>query len=201
MDSGWKSIGLTAVTLAALLAGCASDKPHEYGQDRPPADQVDPRDRGLQSMDVIAASDKMAMELLSSPALNASRNQWTVVIDRVEDSTSDRNFSGRNYDIFLERLRTRLFQLGHGRIQLIENKARFHDLQNKELEGPPRDEFGQGSGDHAVAAGVQPDYVLYGKAMDLPNRATNYYQLQFDMTSFRTREMVWTGMYEVRTAR
>ncbi len=200
MFSGWKSLALAGVT-AALLAGCASDKPADYGRDRPPVDQIDPRDRGLQSMDVVAASDKMAMDLLSQRALNESRNQWTIVVDRVEDSTSDRNFSGRNYDIFLERLRTRLFQLGHGRVQLIENKARFHDLRNKELEGGGRDEFGQGSGDHLGPAGVQPDYVLYGKAMDMPNRATNYYQIQFDLTNFRTREMVWNGMYEVRAAR
>lgn len=200
MFSGWKLTALGGLG-AALLAGCASDKPAGYGSDRPPVDQVDPRDRGLQSMDVLAASDKMAMELLSSPALNESRTQWTVVVDRVEDSTTDRNFSGTNYDIFLERLRTKIFQLGHGRIQLIENKARFHNLRNKELENGGADQFGQGGGDNIGPAGIQPDYVLYGKALDMPNRATNYYQIQFDMTNFKTREIVWNGMYEVRAAR
>ncbi len=200
MFSGWKLMALAGLG-AGLLAGCASDKPAGYGSDRPPVDQVDPRDRGLQSMDVVAASDKMAMELLSSPALNQSRTQWTVVIDRVEDSTTDRNFSGTNYDIFLERLRTKIFQLGHGRIQLIENKARFHDLRNKELENGSGDQFGQAGSQDIGPAGIQPDYVLYGKALDMPNRATNYYQIQFDMTNFKTREIVWNGMYEVRAAR
>jgi hypothetical protein len=35
----------------------------------------------------------------------------------------------------------------------------------------------------------------------MPNRATNYYLLQFDLTNFNTREQVWSNQYEVQTAR
>jgi hypothetical protein len=199
MSSGWRYTAVLALMALPLAAGCASERP-DYSQDRPPADQVDPRDRGLQGYDVIAASDKMANDLLSQKELNESRTQWTIVVDKVEDSTTDNVFR-HNYDIFIERLRTKLFQLGKGRVRLIENKARFHNLQDKELEAP-RDDFGQGNGDRpAQPTAVQPDYVLYGKAIDMPNRATNYYLLQFDLTNFATREQVWTGQYEVRTAR
>lgn len=194
----------TAVMAAGMMlgvAGCASDTPHEYGQDRPPVDQVDPRDRGLQSYDVVAASDKMAASLLSDPKLNASTTQWTMVVDHFEDDTTDKTFN-HDYDIFIERLRSKLFQQSNGRVQLIENKARFHDLRNRELEGGQPDEFGQGSGDQAAPArAIQPDYVLYGKALDLPNRATNYYQLEFVVTNFKTRAQVWGDMYEVRAKR
>jgi PBP1b-binding outer membrane lipoprotein LpoB len=201
MFSGWKYGVAAALFALPVVVGCASDKPSEYGSDRPPADQVDPRDTGLQGFDVMAASDKMANDLLSQPELNASRTQWTIVVDKVEDDTTD-NLFRHNYDIFIERLRTRLFQLGKGRVRLIENKARYHDLQNKELDNNERDDFGQGPGDHPVPpAVVQPDYVLYGKAIDMPNRATTYYLLQFDLTNFNTREQVWSGEYEVRTAR
>jgi hypothetical protein len=201
MFSGWKCLAAAALVWVPVLAGCASDKPADYGSDRPPADQVDPRDTGLQGYDVMAASDKMAADLLSQPELNASRTQWTIVVSNVEDDTTDNVFR-HNYDIFIERLRTRLFQLGKGRVRLIENKDRFHNLQNKELEGGQRDEFGQGAGNQAPQpAGIQPDYVLYGKAIDMPNRATTYYLLQFDLTNFSTREQVWSGQYEVRTAR
>jgi hypothetical protein len=58
--------GRTTVLTLALLAplagamiGC-SDKPHEYGKERPPVDEIDGRDTGLQSKDVVNASDKMA---------------------------------------------------------------------------------------------------------------------------------------------
>ena len=50
-----------ALALGTLFAvGCESDKPHDYGTDRPPPDAVTPGDTGLQSKDVIAASDLMA---------------------------------------------------------------------------------------------------------------------------------------------
>jgi PBP1b-binding outer membrane lipoprotein LpoB len=190
-----------ALASISILAGCASDQPAGYGADRPPADQVDPGSTGLQGYDVMAASDKMAADLLSQSELNASRTQWTIVVSNVEDNTTDNVFR-HNYDIFIERLRTRLFQLGKGRVRLIENKDRFHALQSKELEGGSGDDFGQGGGNQtAQPAGIQPDYVLYGKAIDMPNRATNYYLLQFDLTNFNTREQVWSGQYEVQTAR
>jgi hypothetical protein len=89
----------------ALLLACAScwsDRPHEYGKDRPPVDQIDSRDKGLQSKEVVAATDKLAMDLLSLPELNQSAQQWTMVVTNVENHTSDPRF---NYDIFIERLR------------------------------------------------------------------------------------------------
>src|SRR5205085_1652744 len=110
-----------------------------------PVDQLDPRDRGLQSKDVVAASDKMAADLLADPNLNASRTQWTIVVDRVENNTSDPR---ANLDIFIRRLRTALFQQGRGRVQLIENRAKLRELQSRELEpgSSERDDYGQGSG-------------------------------------------------------
>src|SRR5579862_8708178 len=124
MFSAAKWLVPAGMLLAAAAAGCASDRPHEYGLDRPPADQVDPRDSGLQSADVVAASDRMAASLLSDPKLNASRTQWTLVVDHVEDLTTDKSW-GHDYDIFIERLRTKLFQQSQGRVQLVENRARF----------------------------------------------------------------------------
>src|SRR5437016_868079 len=98
---------LAAAGLLLASMGCSHDRPHGYGEQRPPVDQIDPRDRGIQSMDVIAASDKMASSLLSLPELNASKVQWTVVVDRVVDNTRDRSFQ-TDYQIFLERLRVNL---------------------------------------------------------------------------------------------
>lgn len=198
MLRGCKSLMIAG--LLASLAGCSHDKPHEYGRARPPADEIDPRDRGLQSMDVIAASDKMAASLLARPELNASKVQWTIVIDRVQDLTTDKTF-GHDYQIFLERLRVNLSKQGHGRVQLIENRNQFYDLRNRELE-TGRDDFGQGAGGQPPAPqSIQPDFSLYLKAMDLPNRATNYYMLEFALTDLHTRQQVWIDDYEIRAAR
>jgi hypothetical protein len=183
-------IGL--VSLVAAGAGCAHDKPHEYGQQRPPVDELDKRDRGLQSKDVVQASDQMAMDLLADPNLNASKSRWTIVVDRVENKTVS---ARQDMDIFLERLKTNLARHGRGRVQLIENRDKLRELQSKELEVDGA--YGGAPG----PKGIQPDYSLYAKIMELPNRGTSYYLMEFTLTDLHTRELAWTNSYEVRVER
>jgi Peptidoglycan-synthase activator LpoB len=191
-----------AGVLACSAAAC-EDKPHEYGQERPPVDQIHSGGEGLQSKDLLAATDQMAMELLALPALNQSDTKWTIVSETMEDHT----MSGRsreNYDIFINRLKTQLYQQGNGRIALIENRDRFHDLQNRELEGAGgSDEYGQGSGEVAAPGGVgiQPQYALYGDMEELANRGVSTYRAEFKLTNFKTREIVWNGEYIVNVKR
>jgi hypothetical protein len=182
----------------AGLAGCSSDRPHEVGRERPAVGDLDRRDRGqLQSRDLLEASDLMTQSLVSLPELNESRSQWTIVTSNVENETTRR----QNYDIFIDRLRTNLSKQARGRIRLIENKQRFHDLQSKELETGNNDQFGQGSGASGLPAGIQPDFVLYGKMQELPNRGTSTYRMEFNLTNFHTREQVWSDEYIVKVAR
>jgi hypothetical protein len=186
----------------ALLGGCASDRPHEYGDQRPPVDSIDDRDRGLQSKDVVASSDQMAQDLLASLDLNHSQNRWTMVVDHVDNETNNHRF---NLDIFLERLRVNLAKYGHDRVALIENKAKYHGLQSNELEGEREgDQYQQGDSqgvNKPVYRGTQPDYSLYAKIMEMPNRGTDYFYCEFTVTDLRTREQVWTNAYEVRVER
>src|SRR3954463_74662 len=157
---------LFAAVVSLGMAGCEHhDKPHGYGNARKPIDEIEDRGRGLQSKDVVQASDKMAMDLLADPNLNASQSQWTIVVDHVDNQTSDPH---ANLDIFLQRLRTQLFQQGRGRIQLIENRAKLRELQSRELEpgtGEREDTYGQGAGNTSHRApgpaGIQPDFSLY----------------------------------------
>jgi hypothetical protein len=186
-----------ALLAAALLAGCGPS----YESQRPPVDQLDRRDRGLQSKDVIQASDALAMDLLSLPQLNASREQWTIVVDRVDDKTRDNMFMG-DYNIFLQRLQTNLSKQGRGRIALIDKRQRFYDVRGRELEGEREDDFGQGTrGPRRAPDAIDPDYALRATAMDLPGRGTTYYNIQFDLVDMNKRVIVWTGDYEVRVAR
>jgi hypothetical protein len=181
-----------AVVALAVAAGCAPS----YEDQRPPMDQLDSRDAGLQSKDVIQASDALANDLLSLPELNESREQWTVVVDRVEDMTRDNLFQG-DYNIFLQRLQTNLARAGRGRVALIENRERFYDVRSRELEA----ERGGPEGGRPAPGAVEPDYALYAKAMDLPGRGTTYYNLQFNLVDMSRRTIVWTGDYEVRVSR
>lgn len=186
-----------SVLLAAITVGCGPS----YEEQRPPVDQLDRRDRGLQSKDVLQASDSLAMDLLSLPMLNDSREKLTVVVDRVEDLTRDNLFKG-DYNIFLQRLQTNLSRQGRGRIALIENRDRFYDVRGRELENERENDFGQGGrGPRRAPEAINPDYALYAKAMDLPGRGTTYYNIQFTLVDLNSRVQGWTGDYEVRVSR
>jgi hypothetical protein len=185
----WMAAALVAAVFAPL-AGCKT-----YGDRRPDVSQIDKRDRGLQSKDVVQASDQMAMRLLGSPQLNASQTQWTLVVDRIENHTVNSRF---DLDVFLQRLRFKLASEGHGRVQLIENMNKYHELQSRELEGPGPDTFGQTS---ASTKGTQPDYALWARIDELPNRGTSYYQVSYTVSNLRTRVVTFTDMYEVRVER
>ena len=190
-----------AALLVGAAAGCHEDKPHEYGAERPPVGDLYEGDTGLQSKDVVEASDTMAADLLALPELNASDHQWLIVVDRVDNQTSDPR---ANLDIFLNRLKTALFQKGRGRVQLIENRDKLRELQSRELEQTGSgDTYGQGSGARPAPgpAGIQPDYSLYAKMTDLPNRNTNYYYTEFTLTNLHNRTLAWTNAYEVKVRR
>ena len=130
-----------AATLATviLIGGCS----HEYKDERPDVSQLDSRDSGLQSKDIVQASDKMAADLLSYGPLNASPVKWTIVVMNVDNQTVNSRF---NLDIFLQRLQGKLASEAPDRIQLIENKDKYHSMRSAEVESSERDDTsGQGA--------------------------------------------------------
>jgi len=196
-----KTITLLASSLTLLtMIGCHSDVPHEYGRERPPVDQLDSRDKGLQSKDVVSSAEIMSNDLLQLPDLNASREQWKIVVGKVRNNTST---AREDLSIFLQSLRTRLFKQSNGRVLLIQNRDDYHAMQDAELEsGGGQDEFEQGatpSGGKTI--GIQPDYILDVIVTDLPNRGTNFYSFEFQLTNLHNRVMTWTNAYEVKVAR
>jgi PBP1b-binding outer membrane lipoprotein LpoB len=191
-----KSLSIVVAMLAGVIAVGAGCKSHTYEDERPPVDQLTKGDKGLQSKDVVNASDKMAMELLSLPELNASDHRWTIVFTGTKNDTVS---ARQNLDIFIQRLKSNVSMQARDRVQIIANRDAFHEVQSRELE-QTRDEFQQGGGKAASPAGIQPDFYLEAVAMDLANRRTNYYNFEFRLIDFKTREQVWSGMYEVKAA-
>jgi hypothetical protein len=187
----------------AALAGCNSDKPHDYGQERPSVRDLDRRDSGLQSRDIQEAADQMAGDLLNDPQLNASREQWTMVVVNMEDKTRGQ-MQPTDFDLFLQALKGRLAQQGRGRVQLIANRAKFYQQRDQELEGGGgRDPYGQTgrTGPAAAPDAISPDYFLSGVARNLPRRGTDYYQIEFTVTNAHNRAEVWDRVYAVKVAR
>jgi len=196
--------GFIAIGLLAGVVGC-SDKPHEYGRQRPPVGDLDSRDQGLQSKDVVSSSDAMANSIMTDiPELRASPERWTIVVDRVENITGDRR---QNFDIFIQRLKVRLAQLGHGQVQLVENRDKLRELQSRELDQPGRDPYGQGGTVVPQTRRLEADFALYARMMEMPNRATSYFMCEFSLTALRNTpqhqagEQVWLNMYEVKVER
>ena len=179
--------------MGAGIAGCSHDQPDRYGEKRPPVSEIDNRDRGLQSKDVVQATDQMAMSLLGDPAFNASKDQWTIVVGNIRNESVN---SRQALDIFLERLRVQLAKHGKGRITLIQNRAAYRDRQAGELEIDPG-----AAGGAAGPKGIQPDYTLDGTISELPNRGTSYYYMSFSINDLRNRTVAWTDAYEVRVER
>lgn len=188
------------ICLMAMSGGCAQDRPQAYGRERPPVDQLNEGNGGLQSKDIVSATDQMATDLLSLPELNASTRQWTIVLTNVENRSQSPMFS---YESFTQRLRSKLFALGRGRVALIENRDKYKGLQSKELEQGV-DPFGQGGGRvQPGPVGQNPDFGLYVTIDEMPNRATSYYLITATLTNLGTRQQVWISPnpYEVNVAR
>lgn len=194
-----KMIHALMLVLSAAAVGCSSDdKPHKHGKERPPLDEIDAGGRGLQSKDLIQATDQMAMELLALPELNASQHQWTIVTGPTENQTQNVR---QNYAIFIDRLKTNISKQGRGRVTLIENRDRYRDLQSKELEtGEREDTFGQTDGSRVAPgpAGIQPDYILYCKAQQMTSGGPDLYRFEFNLTGLKTRQLIWSGEYMVK---
>src|SRR5438094_8087120 len=131
---------LSAAVIGFSMLSC--DKPYEYSQERPAIDQIDSEGHGLQSKDLLQATDQMAQELLALPALNQSQTRWTVVAAPMENQTVSQR---ENLDIFVDRLKTQLYKQGGDRIALIENRDRYRALQEHELENPPGEQQATGS--------------------------------------------------------
>ena len=173
---------IASITLAAIaaLAGCSSDhKPDEYHRMRPEVSEVSTRDRGLQSSEVLEASEKLAAELLALPEVNQSSRRMTVVFTNLEDLTRRRQF---DYNIFLERLKTEISYKGRDRIAIVTNRDKFYRTRSAELDAPR----GAERDVPPPANRIQPDFSLQGKVMDLPNRGTDYYLFTFSLADIRS---------------
>jgi hypothetical protein len=200
MPSFRKSFAVLSLAAIAALAGCASDhKPEDYNRQRPDVTDINTRDRGLQSSEVVEASEKLAAELLALPEVNQSPRRLTVVFTNLEDLTRTRQF---NYDIFLERLKTEMSYKGRDRIAFVTNKDKYYGTRARELDGVRNERDDRGRGIATPTNRVQPDFALTGKVMDLPNRSTAYYLFTFSLTDIRSDGGTEIPLsYEVRVRR
>src|SRR5690606_29859969 len=113
-------------------------------------------------------------------------NRQAIVVTHVENRTT---YPGFNYDIFLRRLRTNLGQHGRDRVYLVANRDHLEHMRQSELD-VARDPFGQGDGMQPAGNRVQPEWNLWGRFTNLPNRGTDYYYAEFNLTNMRTGQEI-----------
>jgi len=195
---------LVAALATGGLVGCHPT----YEDERPDVNSLDPRDKGLQSKEVVDSTDQMAASILGDPDLNAKPTQMLIVVGNIKDETNNSG-ARTNLDIFLRRLKVIIQQKGRGRFTLIVNKAELQELQSKELDldTGAKDEFGQGGNTNTgrtLPARRQPDYMLNGQITEMNNRGTSYFVFDFKIFGLKGADSgveVWNGLYEVKVAK
>ena len=200
----------SAVALVALFAtlclaaGCATNVPNANGQaaiDLDPGTKGPVSGVGIESQDVVAMTDRMMRDMLSSPALAGRATPPRVIIDAEEFKNSGSQIINKN--TIVNRLRVALNRSAQGRMTFVgRNYARAVD-DERDLKRSGKTDVGT-TGLSKAVLGV--DYRLGGEITSLDSRSgksgmqQRYSQIVFEMFDAETQELVWTGMYELSRA-
>lgn len=163
-----------------------SDSPSEYGN------------RNLRSGDLIAATDRMAMDIARRLDVNDRESPPKIFVGEIENKTRNPHF---NYQIFLARLRSNLNSSGprHG-LEFIREREFVETQRSREYGGK----------DPASGAGAyesRADYVLTAEIYDLPSGETDFYLVDYQLVQLRDAStgpdvgpgaIVWENSYEVK---
>ncbi len=182
-------------TLSALLvlflAGCASDTP--------PPKYVDVKDQGaiagtgIESQDLVAATDKMVLKILETPQLQSSKGEPpTIGLLPVENRTR----FAIDKEIFNTRIKALLNEKSNGKVRFVARDRM--DAIKKEKEMKEKGEVT--SGKRLKPYGV--DYFLTGTLSGLSTSTkegkSDYMLFTFRLINAETSEEIWEGMHELK---
>lgn len=199
-----KLVLLIATIVSSALIGCASQSPPNRGST---GGRMDPsRDASsemgsleLRSRELVAATDKMAMQIAQRPDIANANNPPIFFIGPVINETSRPH---QNFQIFANRLRAVLLSSGQRNKLDIRQDRQFMERMRGLEYGTTRD---PDSGERYAS---ENDYVLICIVQDLALRGTNYYMLEYQMVQLKNfaksgpnvgpAAIVWSGFYEVK---
>jgi penicillin-binding protein activator len=187
---------LSLVVPALFLVGCATDEP--VVKSTSPA-YVDPTAQGsvagmgIESQDLITATDKMVRKLLETPALQARKGKTPIIgLLPVENRT---RFAIDN-NIFTTRMKALLNEKANGQLRFVA-RDRMEDIKaEKELK-----KTGEVDGKTArKLSGV--DYFLTGELSSLSTATqagkSDYMLFTFRLIDAETSEEVWESFHELK---
>lgn len=154
---------------------------------------------GIESQDIVAATDQMMRDMLTNPVLAGQSTPPRVIVDSqyfVNESTSR-----INVNTITDRLRVNLNRASNGRMVFVarQNAAMIEAERELKREGKV-----DGGTIRKTKATAGADYRLAGRITSLDAVATNtgtnsrYTQITFEMIDLELGTVVWSGMYDFK---
>jgi hypothetical protein len=150
----------------------------------------------LDSVDLVAMTDDMAMQIGGDPQVNQAYEQHgplKIVVQPVVNQMTAEILPIGPATAFTARVRVLLARHSPERYQWVMNRDAYIRLRSRELAGvdpgPPPDS-------------INPEYALTATFRSLtkedPKKRSAYYLCVYELTSLKDRTVLWTGSYEVK---
>lgn len=185
--------------LALVLAGCASagvKNPSgvEVTEMRPD-EQGFVGGTGVESTDIVTATDKMARDLLTIPEIaNAPKKPYVITEDVINNTRFPINksiFMTRMQAQLNEKARGKMIFLARDRIATLERERQMKQAGQITASSDPNVQEFRGA-----------DYLLTGKLEGQSTRTSkgisDYILYSFELINMRTSEIVYNGSYEIK---
>jgi PBP1b-binding outer membrane lipoprotein LpoB len=184
---------------ALLLGGCASSgvkNPSGVGvTEMRPDERGFVAGTGVESTDIVSATDKMTREILSIPEIASATTPPFIVTEPVINNTR----FPINKTIFLTRMRQQLNEKARGKIRFLARESIATLERERQLK-----QTGQvtASSDPKIQEFRGADYFLTGKLEGQSTRTSqgisDYILYTFQLIDARTSVIVYDGGYEIK---
>ncbi|MDD2710376.1 MAG: penicillin-binding protein activator LpoB [Verrucomicrobiae bacterium] len=185
---------MTVLFAALFSAGCASDQPPPPPQYVDPGAQGTVAGTGIESQDLLAATDKMVRLILNTPRLQARKGSETPVIGLLP--VENRTRFAIDKEIFLTRMKALLNDKSQGQVRFVARDRMDAIKKEKAL----KDQGEVTGGARRKPFGI--DFFLTGELSSLStstSRGKSEYMLfTFRLIDAETSEEIWEGMHELK---
>ena len=153
-----------------------------------------PVEPALSGQDLRAMTDKMAMEIMACPAVQAEmqrKGKLRVVVEPVENCLTAEVLPRGPADAYTARVRALLAQQAPDQFIWVMNRDAFYALRQAELDVP----LGPAPGS------IDPEYALTAIFSSVASEDANHrqtsYVCTYQLTDLHSRVVLWSGKYEV----
>lgn len=184
---------LSWIGVALFALGCASEKPARPPQYVDPGAQGTIAGTGIESQDLLAATDKMTRKLLETKELQAPKGEVpTIGLLPVENRTR----FAIDKEIFNTRIKALLNERAQGQLRFVARDRMDAVKKEKQLKEQGEVTGGQRRRPYGV------DYFLTGELSGLSTSTkdgrSEYLLFTFRLIDAETSQEIWEGMHELK---